>query len=54
MCTERPGGDHSPFPDVAEYRVEVDQTGPMANLRIEVEPVRALAGGVSQSQGQAC
>lgn len=27
------------FPEVAEYRVEVDQTGPLAALRIEVEPV---------------
>jgi phenylacetate-CoA ligase len=27
------------FPEVAEFRVEVDQTGPLAELRIEVEPV---------------
>ena len=27
------------FPEVAEYRVEVDQSGPLAALRIEVEPV---------------
>jgi phenylacetate-CoA ligase len=26
------------FPEVAEYRVEVDQSGPLAALRIEVEP----------------
>jgi phenylacetate-CoA ligase len=26
------------FPEVIEYRVEVDQSGPLANLRIEVEP----------------
>lgn len=26
------------FPEVAEYRVAVDQTGAMTNLRIEVEP----------------
>jgi phenylacetate-CoA ligase len=28
----------SRFPEVAEYRVEVQQIGPMAELRIEVEP----------------
>jgi phenylacetate-CoA ligase len=27
------------FPEVAEFRVEVDQGGPLAELRIEVEPV---------------
>jgi phenylacetate-CoA ligase len=32
------------FPEMAEYRVEVDQAGSLAVLRIEVEPVRAEAG----------
>ena len=27
------------FPEVAEYRVEVDQTAALAALRIELEPV---------------
>lgn len=27
------------FPEVAEYRVEVDQSGPLADLRVEIEPV---------------
>ena len=26
------------FPEVAEYRIEVDETGPLPVLRIEVEP----------------
>jgi phenylacetate-CoA ligase len=29
------------FPEVAEYRVEVDQSGPLANLRVEVEAANA-------------
>jgi phenylacetate-CoA ligase len=32
------------FPQVAEYRVEVDQSGPLAALRVEVEPAAAEAG----------
>jgi phenylacetate-CoA ligase len=32
------------FPEVAEYRVEVDQSGPMTALRVEVEPVSASTG----------
>ena len=28
------------FPEVAEYRIVVDHTGPLADLRIEVEPAR--------------
>ena len=31
------------FPQVAEYRIVVDHTGPLADLRIEVEPVAATA-----------
>ncbi len=32
------------FPDLAEYRVTVDQRGPLAELRIEVEPAAAASG----------
>jgi phenylacetate-CoA ligase len=34
------------FADVAEYRVEVDQSGPLAALRVEVEPVTSGQGSV--------
>jgi phenylacetate-CoA ligase len=34
------------FTDVAEYRVEVDQSGPLAALRVEVEPVASAQGTV--------
>ena len=42
------------FPEVAEYRIVVDHTGPLADLRIEVEPAAgcdgpALADGVSRA-----
>jgi phenylacetate-CoA ligase len=33
------------FPAVAEYRLVVDRTGPLADLRIEVEPAAGAAGG---------
>ena len=32
------------FPEVAEFRIVVDQSGPLADLRIEVEPADAAAG----------
>jgi len=32
------------FADVAEYRIHVDQTGPLADLRIEVEPTAGTDG----------
>jgi phenylacetate-CoA ligase len=32
------------FPEVAEYRLEVDQSGPLAELRVEVEPQPAADG----------
>jgi phenylacetate-CoA ligase len=31
------------FPEVAEFRVVVDQSGPLADLRIEIEPVAGAA-----------
>ena len=42
------------FPSVAEYRILVDRSGPLADLRIEVEPVpdcdgRELADAVSRA-----
>jgi len=27
------------FPEVAEFRIVIDQSGPLADLRIEVEPI---------------
>ena len=32
------------FPEVAEFRIVVDQSGPLADLRIEVEPADVAAG----------
>jgi phenylacetate-CoA ligase len=32
------------FPAVAEYRLVVDRSGPMVDLRIEVEPKAGVAG----------
>jgi phenylacetate-CoA ligase len=32
------------FPEIAEYRIEIDQTGPLAALRIEVEPTSTETG----------
>ncbi len=41
------------FPEVAEYRIVVDQTGPLADVRIEIEPHggdgRQLAEAVAQA-----
>ncbi len=35
------------FPEVAEYRVEVDRTGPLTELRIDIEPISNAANGVA-------
>ena len=32
------------FPEVAEYRIHVDHSGPLPNLRIEVEPADGCDG----------
>jgi phenylacetate-CoA ligase len=40
------------FAEVAEYRVEVDQTGPLAELRVEVEPL-ASHNDVAERVGRA-
>ncbi len=42
------------FPEVAEYRIEVDSSGPLAALRIEVEPRSADGASLlAESVGQA-
>jgi phenylacetate-CoA ligase len=42
------------FPDVVEYRLVVDHTGPLADLRIEVEPVPGTDGtGLADAVGRA-
>lgn len=32
------------FPEVAEYRVTIDRSGPLAAVRVEVEPAPAAVG----------
>jgi phenylacetate-CoA ligase len=34
------------FPEVVEYRVEIDTTSPLAELRVEVEPTRTADAGL--------
>jgi phenylacetate-CoA ligase len=42
------------FSEVAEYRVEIDQTGPLAAVRIELEPMAALPeSGLAAQVGRA-
>ena len=41
------------FPEVAEYRLEVDQTEALAVLRIEIEPTNAASNGVAERVDQA-
>jgi phenylacetate-CoA ligase len=42
------------FPEVAEYRVEVDESSPLAALRIDIEPVAdAAADSLGDRIGQA-
>lgn len=41
------------FPEVAEFRVEVDQTGALPVLKIEVEPAPASGVGLAERIGQA-
>ena len=42
------------FPEVAEYRVEVDHSGPLAALRVEVEPAAGAApDGIADRVGRA-
>lgn len=41
------------FPEVAEYRVEVDQSAPLAVLRVEVEAAGEDANGLAERVGRA-
>jgi phenylacetate-CoA ligase len=41
------------FPEVAEYRVEVDQTGPLAALHVEVETALGVGPGLAERVGRA-
>ncbi|MBV9823133.1 MAG: AMP-binding protein [Actinobacteria bacterium] len=41
------------FPEVAEYRVEVDQTGPLAALHVEVEAAIETGAGLAERVGRA-
>lgn len=41
------------FPQVAEYRIVVDTSGPLADLRIEVEPVTGEGRDLAESVGRA-
>jgi phenylacetate-CoA ligase len=36
------------FPDVVEYRVEIDTTSPLAELRVEVEPTPTADAGLAE------
>jgi phenylacetate-CoA ligase len=37
------------FPDVAEFRIVVDQSGPLADLRIEIEPSPGAGAGLAEA-----
>lgn len=41
------------FADVAEYRIVVDQSGPLADLRVEVEPAANADAGLAEAVGRA-
>jgi len=41
------------FSQVAEYRIVVDQSGPLADLRIEVEPLAGAGRDLAESVGRA-
>jgi phenylacetate-CoA ligase len=41
------------FPQVAEYRIVVDHTGPLADLRIEVEPAHGDGRELAEAVGRA-
>jgi phenylacetate-CoA ligase len=41
------------FPEVAEYRIVVDRTGPLADLRIEIEPVAWDGRDLAEAVGRA-
>jgi phenylacetate-CoA ligase len=37
------------FADIAEYRVHVDRAGPLADVRLEIEPVRGAGAAVAEA-----
>ena len=41
------------FPEVIEFRIVVDQTGPLADLRIEIEPRRGEDPGLADAVSRA-
>jgi phenylacetate-CoA ligase len=41
------------FPDVAEYRLHVDHTNPLADLRLEVEPICGDGAALADAVGRA-
>jgi phenylacetate-CoA ligase len=41
------------FPDVAEYRLHVDHTNPLADLRLEVEPLHGDGRALAEAIGRA-
>ena len=41
------------FPEVAEYRLLVDQTNPLADLRLEIEPVSGDGPALAEAIGRA-
>ena len=41
------------FPEVAEYRLHVDQSNPLADLRIEVEPTSGDGRALAETIGRA-
>jgi phenylacetate-CoA ligase len=41
------------FPEVAEYQVEIDQSGPLAALRVDVETIPEQGRGVAERVGRA-
>jgi phenylacetate-CoA ligase len=41
------------FPEVAEYRIHVDHSRPLADLRIEVEPVAGDGRSLAEAVGRA-
>jgi phenylacetate-CoA ligase len=41
------------FPEVAEYRVTIDESGAMAEVRIEIEPIPEAGEGITEQIGKA-
>jgi phenylacetate-CoA ligase len=41
------------FPDVVEFRIHVDRAGPLADVRLEIEPVRGDGRALAEAVGRA-